>query len=372
MIQIHNSKVNSRVGRKRKNHKKLPPHLREKSGRYYYVININGRTKWFNLKTSDESEALRRWAELEIAIKEDLEFSASELVKEGKDMILLSSLAERYINKITSFKSLKQQGNEQRMKELIVEHFGKIMVNKITRQDIMRWHDSMRNKPYEANRRLALLRHMLQKALDWGYLNVNPAYNIKKHKEKRHKLKLTTDILFKEIYPVSDPMLKGTVMFTFNLVQHEYEIKNLKWNNINHDKKVISFIRHKTDVDIVIDYSENNTLSAYIDHLKAKRKDFSPYIIYRHTKEGYKPYASFASMWERALEKAGCEKIEYKFKEIRHLANTCMKEQGIIADKRISLTGHKSIVTNEIYTHPTGKDSRDGSKALGNYSPEKF
>ncbi len=74
----------------------------------------------------------------------------------------------------------------------------------------------------------------------------------------------------------------------------------------------------------------------------------------------------------RALQEAGYQKGEYKFKEIRHLANTCMKNHNITADKRMAMTGHRSIASNEGYTHPTGSDTVDASRVLGMYLPEKF
>jgi hypothetical protein len=59
-------------------------------------------------------------------------------------------------------------------------------------------------------------------------------------------------------------------------------------------------------------------------------------------------------------------------KKIRHLANTKLKDSGITADKRKAMTGHKTVQANEVYTHPTGSDTIDSSRALGRFCPEKF
>ncbi|OPY72520.1 MAG: Phage integrase family protein [Syntrophorhabdus sp. PtaU1.Bin050] len=211
--------------------------------------------------------------------------------------------------------------------------------------------------PNEANRRLALLHHILQKAVDWGYLTTNLADRIKKFKEKRHKLKLTKEILFEKIYPVADEMLKRAIMLAFHLVQHENEIKHLKWNEFRLNTHVVEFIRQKTDEPIVINFSENPILTAYMEHVKGRRENLCPYIIHHQTEKGRKPYSSFRSMWNRALTKAGYNEGEFKFKEIRHLANTTMKDHSITADKRKGMTGHQSTAANEIYTHPTPTDT---------------
>lgn len=42
----------------------LPAHLHRKHGAYYYVVRVEGRTKWLRL-SADYGEALRKWAEIE-------------------------------------------------------------------------------------------------------------------------------------------------------------------------------------------------------------------------------------------------------------------------------------------------------------------
>jgi integrase len=213
---------------------------------------------------------------------------------------------------------------------------------------------------------------LFQKALDWGYLTVNQADSIKKFKEKKHKLRLTASILFKEIYPKATPSLKKAIMLAFHLVQHENEIKNLQWKHFDLEKHVVTFTRRKTDEDIVINYSQNAVLVAFLKLLKASRRDLSPYLISRHSKRGWVPYDHFRSMWLAALDKAGYKSGEFMFKEMRHLANTLMKDANITADKRMAMTGHKTILANEVYTHASGTDTIEAGKALSRYKPDEY
>ena len=242
----------------------------------------------------------------------------------------------------------------------------------ITRQEIIRWHHDQRSTPYEANRRLALIKHMLQYALDVGYVKINVAHRIKKHKEKRHELKLSADILFNKIYPVAEPMLKRAIMFAFHLVQHENEIKNLQWRDFDLNNRIVKFRRSKTDKEIVINYSNNPVLMAFLNHLKSIKRELSPYIICHAGHHGWQPYASFRSMWHRALKTAKYKKGEFKFKEIRHLANTLLKDANISVEKRMAMTGHQSIQSNEVYTHNTGLETVEASAALSRFGPKGF
>jgi len=100
-----------------------------------------------------------------------------------------------------------------------------------------------------------------------------------------------------------------------------------------------------------------------MDYLKAKRKQLSPYIICHASRRGWQPYASFKTMWYRALKKAGLFDIEetetgegkktrkyhyhYMFKEIRHLSNAVQKRHGVVAEVRMEQAGHKTKAANE-------------------------
>ncbi len=84
------------------------------------------------------------------------------------------------------------------------------------------------------------------------------------------------------------------------------------------------------------------------------------------------PYSHFRSMWDKTLEGAGFRKGDFVFKEIRYCANTALKSANIPADKRMMMTGHKSIQANEVYTHPSGADTIDSGRALSQFGPDKF
>ncbi|MBF0338991.1 MAG: hypothetical protein HQL05_14315 [Nitrospirae bacterium] len=214
------------MGRKRTKMetKKLPSHLHIKSGYYYYVIYINGKIKWYPLKTQNEAEALKRWAEVESRLKQETELDITSIGKNTQNKITFKSLCERFFNDATTGLASKTIQNYKRMAEELCKIFGNTQVQKISRQDIIRYHDSMRDKPYEANRRIGFIRMLFQKALDWGYVQTNVADGIKKFKEHRHHLELTTKILFENLYIVADDMLKRAIMLAFHLVQHANEI----------------------------------------------------------------------------------------------------------------------------------------------------
>jgi integrase len=146
----------------------------------------------------------------------------------------------------------------------------------------------------------------------------------------------------------------------------------LQWKDFDLENHVASFNRRKTDEGIVINYSQNAELIAFLKRLIASRRDLSPYIISQASKKGWRPYSHFRSMWLKALDGAGYESGDFKFKEIRHLANTLMKDANITADKRMAMTGHKTIQANEVYTHSSSTDTIEAGKALSQFKPDRY
>lgn len=293
--------INFMSGRRSKG--SLPPHLEEKKGNYYYVVKIHGKPIWYSLKTRDVSIALKKWAELEgNLIKSRNSFLPS--VNISSNEITFSSLCERYIKEVTGYKAERTQKDEKRIIGFLIKQFGEKILSNITRQDIIRYHDSLRAIPYEANHRLAVLHHIFGKAVDWGY--------------------------------------------------------------------IVEFVRAKTDEPLLIHINE--PLYQFLCYLKSKRSSIADHLIYHYDNENKKfvPYKSFRRLWRNSLIKAGFKPGEYKFKELRHLANTCMKSKGITVDKRMAVTGHTDIASNEVYTHKIVEDSIDATRSLEVYRPAKF
>lgn len=378
------------VGRKRKYNKNYPRHLQVKKSWFYYVRTVEEGCppKWYPLKTQHEGEALQRWAAIEAHLNQESGFDVSRIERSNKRTIAFSALVEKYFADVVDndtdvaddedakILSESTKKNYRRMSEELIKQFKNKPTNKITRQEIIRYHRSLKRKRYEANRRKALLHVIFQFATDEGFISVNPADNIKNFREKKHKLRLTEDVLFKKIYPIAEPMLKRAIILAFHLVQHENEVKRLEWKDFDFEKSVVSFTRRKTDEPIVINYSENATLVAFLEYLRANRRELSPYMICHKSPKGWVPYNHFRSLWKNALDKAGyLDKNgvpQFKFKEIRHLSNTLLKDANISADKRRAMTGHKTNQANEVYTHPSGADTIDSSRALSRFCPEKF
>lgn len=330
-------------------------HLHKK-GAYYYYVRYG---QWIPLRTTDEAQALRLWAELEASP------GRMAAVKAEGPRALVMTFDNLSADFLRDMRRRAVPTNTMRAYERAIDGlkqaFGSLPLQHVDRPALMRYHSLMADRPAEANLHMRVASVVMSYARDRGLIETNPADRLRKYKQHRHRLTLTVPILFREIFPVADLQLQRAVMLAFHLVQHEGEIRRLKWTDIDADHNRISFQRQKTGAVISIDYTANTTLRLFLDELRAARKDLVPWLIHHNGR----PYSTFSPMWRAAQERAGYEPGTFPFRAIRHLANTMLKDGGLGADKRRMMTGHMSAATNEIYTHATGGETIQAGRILG-------
>jgi len=80
------------------------------------------------------------------------------------------------------------RGDTELLKNRIRPKLGSLKAEAVSRRDIERLHKSMRETPYQANRALALLSKMFNLAVQWEWIEKNPAKGIPRyHEEKRER-----------------------------------------------------------------------------------------------------------------------------------------------------------------------------------------
>jgi len=356
------------------------PRLEEKRGYFYYRFKNRvlclGRTA---------QDAIKAWAMINSVLSENPMAYDDMRIKRtfSPNKATFREVKERYLEEEVKHKAPCTIQAYTRALKSLEQYFGaNTPVDMISRPRVYEYKDSMRHFMYECNLHLRVLSAMYFWASDRGYINISPFAHIRKYKEERYKLNLTVEILFNDIFPHACDALQRGIMLAWNLVQHDGEVCRMKYTHFDRHAQKVSFVRQKTNTAITIDYSENRPFSRFMDGLFEERDrqeaegehwNMSPFIVYRlvnNPKPGCgpnllkKPYTTLNKPWREALERAGL-KGRYYFKEIRHLANTTLKDAGISADQRCKLTGHKSISTNERYTHETGTETIEAGRALG-------
>lgn len=165
-----------------------------------FVLNysIHGRERRYTIG---------RWPEWSADAARDEALELRRGIGEGKDPLhekmlsrserTVSDLAKEYLERHAEVhKRASTLRNDRAMLTGLIEpHIGQLSLSAVGRRDIEALHQSLKGTPYRANRVLSLLSSMFNKAVDWGWLLVNPARKIRRFHEDRREAWLTADQL---------------------------------------------------------------------------------------------------------------------------------------------------------------------------------
>jgi integrase len=192
--------------RRRTKDKDLPPRV-YRHGLSYRFVPVDpatgGNARPINLGRN-KAQALRRWAEL---VGEPA----------APDEHALAGLWARYQRDELPKKAPRtQQGNAQAIKP-ILEVFGAMHIASIEPQHAIRYLDLRgRTAPIQANREIALLRHLLTKATHWGLLPRNPLMGLQyRNPEPPRERYVTDDELAHAIEHAPQPWLKALLWLAY-------------------------------------------------------------------------------------------------------------------------------------------------------------
>jgi integrase len=124
----------------------------------------------------------------------------------------MSDLFERYMR---DHAALHKKPSSMRYDRAMIDNilgpaFGHVRVKDMTRNEITKWHGTLRETPYSANRALALLSKALNLAEIWGLRapGSNPCRQIKRYKEERRERFLSA-AEFRRLFATLDKAAAG-------------------------------------------------------------------------------------------------------------------------------------------------------------------
>jgi len=240
----------------------------------------------------------------------------------------------------------------------LVKYFGEELLSKITswrvekykgmrKQEIVErnYKRKPEGKPLSlatVNRELTCLKHMFNKAVEWGKAEKNPVWKVKFFKETHGRLRY---LLPEEIISLIDccpSHLKPIVITAVCTGLRKGEIANIKWSDIDFRNRIIYIENTKNGEKREV--SMNDLLTETLKSIT--RNDTSPYVFC--DKEG-KPYYDFRKSFATALKKAGIK--DFRFHDLRHTFASNLVMKGIDLATVRELLGHKSIEMTLRYSH---------------------
>ncbi len=279
--------------------------------------------------------------------------------KEQKSPVMFKDFVDMFIRDYSRVNKASWKDDQCRLQKCIPS-LGKIYLDEITPQDIEKLKSQKLSEGLAkttVNHYLKILKRSFNVAIDWGYAKDNPVRRVQQYPEyesKRERI-LTDDeeIRLLRFAPVH---LRPILVVALHTGMRKGEILNLKWDDIDFQRREIHIRKSKTGRPRVIDI--NTTL---LEQLTSLRKPISSTHVFTNPKTG-KPYTKIQKSFERARILAGIEDV--RFHDLRHTFASRLIARGVDIIKVKDFLGHTSVKTTERYTHSSREERKRAIELL--------
>jgi len=196
--------------------------------------------------------------------------------------------------------------------------------------------------PATVNRELSCLKHMYTKAVEWGYLQANPAKTVKLLKEPPGRLRYLDSKEANSLLNNCQGYLRSIVVTALNTGMRKGELLVLKWKDVDFQNRKVTVRKPKNNEIRVIPM--NKTLYEELSEL-SKRSD-SEYVFANKDRQ---PFGDIKKGFSAALKRAEIE--DFHFHDLRHTFGSHLVMQGIDLKTVQQVMGHKDIKTTMRYAH---------------------
>ncbi|HSG30099.1 MAG TPA: tyrosine-type recombinase/integrase [Thermodesulfobacteriota bacterium] len=321
-----------------------------KGGSYYGVFSKAGKKKWLKIGRVDKKEAKKILKQLELDYSKDRLNLSSPLVP----------TLYQYLNKYFVYSKTNKAHStytiELEITKTIKKYFGDIELSKIDSISIENYKSHRKSlglKPATINKELSLLRFMLNKALEWKYIDKTP--KLKLLRLPKEPVKYLNTIEINKILDNCSEWLKPMVIVMLNTGMRIGETLNLRFKDIDYDNRKIMVRSSKTNNFRVIPMNEE--LFRILRWLKLNYVNFKNQKVtlrqpqqreYLFCHSNGNKLKTIKNSFGVACRKAG---VKASLHSLRHTFASHLVMSGIDLVTVKELLGHSSISTTMIYSH---------------------
>ncbi len=288
--------------------------------------------------------------------------------QDGKDRPLLGPLLDQFLVEHADAKlKASTAGEYRRLARLYIPAaLRRKLMAEVTRAEIARLHLAMKDKPYQANRTLALL----SKFFNWGEKRgyrpdgSNPCRHIGKYRERRHERFLSAQELARLGEALADaerigktsPFIIGAIRLLALTGARLSEILTLRWENVDLEHVTLRLPDSKTgQKSIYLNPPALQVLNAL------PRLEGNPFVV-----PGERVGAHLVNLqkpWRRIRKAAGLEGV--RIHDLRHSFASVAAASGQSLYVIGSLLGHSQPQTTSRYAHLSADPLRAANDAVG-------
>ena len=274
--------------------------------------------------------------------------------KTVKASATMAELADRYMTEHAEVKKkpASAKTDRQMLRDYVLSKLGNRSVEEVSRQDVAALHHGLRQKPYVANRVLALVSKMLNLAERWGLRpdGSNPCRHVQPFKEKKRERYMSSEELARLTQALAAAEEEGSesvhaiaaIRLLILTGCRLREILHLRWEHVDFENSRLALPDSKTGAKMVFLGTIAGEVLAGIS-----RTSGNPWVI-----EGWKPKSHLSDLkgpWRRICERANLHDL--RIHDLRHSFAAVGAGLGLSLPMIGKLLGHTQPRTTARYAH---------------------
>lgn len=335
-----------------------------KQGSYYLRYkNHKGKTQHHRIgKTSDMSlsEAKTEARRLKFSIAEDNK-GKLDLSAEIKSMNFKTYMEEKYLPYAVIHKR-SHRFDESMSRLRIIPKFGHLPLDELTRQAIQSFHSDLHDEglaPATCDHHLKLIRYALNLAVDWGYLDKNPAERIQLFRADNRVEKLLTDrelsCLLDVLRTDDNRMVCMVALFLLCTGARLNEALQAKWSQIETANHLWRIPARNSKSKRIRSVPLNQSA---LDILRQLRTEGNCEYLFVSSKTGER-MKYIHKVWHRIRAKAGLSDL--RLHDLRHQYASFLVNSGRSLYEVQQILGHSSPVVTQRYAHLSTKSLQEAA-----------
>ncbi len=272
-------------------------------------------------------------------------------------------MAERYLrDHLPRLRASSQRNYEASIVGTILPALGAKKVSELTFDDCEALHRrASRSAPTSANRHIAVLRRMLNLAMQWGWIDKNPASGIEMNAEvkrdrylNREEMSRLKDAL--ATHPQQDSC--DAIRFMIYTGCRRGEALGAKWDQFSDDLRTWTKSASSTKQKRV---HRVPVFEGAVEILRIRKREASSEWVF--PSRGGQPLAEVKRTWQRVREVAGIPDV--RLHDLRHTWASIAVSKGLSLPMIGAMLGHSQTQTTARYAHLFDDPLREAASLVG-------
>ena len=216
------------------------------------------------------------------------------------------------------------------------------------------------------NREICRIKHMLGKAVEWGYLEVSPAAGIKQEREVVREADYLEVEEVRRLLAACDERLYPAVLMAVNTGLRWGEQMKLQWKDVDFRLRQITLRNTKNHETRHVPMNER-LAEALAEHRKTQVRMGGRIIahVFVNPASG-QPYTDLRKRFGTALRRAGIQR-HFTWHGLRHTAASQLVMAGVNLRTVGKILGHKSYAMTLRYAHVAPGFLQDATEKLSSW-----